>query len=204
MKTFKQFLIEQIEGKTAVIAYGRYNPPTEGHQKLIDKVAEIALDRGADAFISPSHTQDSKKNPLSFNEKEEILRQMSREVYITDKGKTLILLLQFLQEQGYTKIIHVAGSDRIPEFQGLVEAYNGKPDKKGVIPFSFKDYIFISAGDRDPDSEGVEGMSASKLRQLAIDGNLEKFKEGMSDHVSEDLKERTYEKVRNVLLSKSV
>lgn len=197
MKTFKQYLSEQIEDKTAVIAYGRYNPPTIGHQKLIDTVRETALKNKAIGIIAPSHSQDKDKNPLSYSEKEELLRQMSKDVTVIDKGKTLISLLQFLQERDYTKIIHVAGSDRIPEFERLVETYNGRPDKKGIVPFNFKSYDFVSAGERDPDSEGVEGMSASKLRQLAVGGDLEKFKQGMADSISDELKEKTYENIRS-------
>jgi hypothetical protein len=196
MKTFKQYLAERVEDKVAVIAYGRYNPPTVGHQKLIDVIRDTALKNNADAIIAPSHTQDKAKNPLSYSEKEEILREMSEGIHIAEQGKTFITLLQFLQQQGYTKIIHVAGSDRIPEFQKLIETYNGKPDKKGVIPFDFSEYTFVSAGERDPDSEGIEGMSASKLRQLAVDGNLEEFKQGMSSTVSDEVKEKTYENIR--------
>lgn len=197
MKTFKQYIIEQDQSKTAVIAYGRYNPPTIGHQKLIDTIKETALKNNADAIISPSHTQDKDKNPLSYSDKQEILREMSDGINIVEQGKTFISLLQFLQQQGYTKIIHVAGSDRIPEFQKLIEMYNGKPDKKGIIPFSFNEYDFVSAGERDPDSDGVEGMSASKLRQLAREGDLESFKQGMSNKVSNDLKQKTYDKIRS-------
>ena len=197
MKTFKQYLEERIEDKAVVIAYGRYNPPTIGHQKLIDTIRETAIKNNTDAIVAPSHTQDKDKNPLSYSEKEEILREMSKGINIVDQGKTFISLLQFLQQQGYTKIIHVAGSDRIPEFQKLIETYNGKPDKKGVIPFSFNSYSFVSAGERDPDSDGIEGMSASKLRQLAREGDLESFKQGMSDKISDDLKQKTYDKIRN-------
>ena len=199
MKTFKQYIAERVEDKAAVIAYGRYNPPTIGHQKLIDTIKETALKNNADAIIAPSHTQDKDKNPLSYIDKEEILREMSDGATIVDQGKTFISLLQFLQQQGYTKIIHVAGSDRIPEFEKLIEAYNGKPDKKGIIPFNFKDYSFVSAGERDPDSDGVEGMSASKLRQLAREGDLESFKQGMSDKISDDLKQKTYDKIRSTI-----
>jgi hypothetical protein len=196
MKSFKKYFVEQTEGKTAVIAYGRYNPPTIGHQKLIDKLEEIAFKNNAEALLVPSHTQDAIKNPLSYIEKEGILREMSNSASILNQGKTFIALLQFLQQQGYTHIIHIAGSDRIPEYQKLVEAYNGKPDKKGIIPFSFNRYEFISAGERDPDSEDVEGMSASKLRLLATEGNLDAFKQGMSTKVSDSLKEKTFNKIR--------
>ncbi len=196
MKSFKHFFVEQNVNKTAVIAYGRYNPPTIGHQKLIDKISEIAFKNNCDGIIAPSHSQDNIKNPLSYIEKEKILREMSDGLNILDRGKTFIGLLQFLQNQGYTNIIHVAGSDRIPEFEKLVEAYNGKPDKKGVIPFNFNSYKFVSAGERDPDTEGVEGMSASKLRLLAQEGNLEDFKQGMSAKVGNSLKEETFNKIR--------
>ena len=196
MKSFKYFFVEQSANKTAVIAYGRYNPPTIGHQKLIDKINEIAFKHNCDGIIAPSHTQDNIKNPLSYTEKEKILLEMSNGLNIIDQGKTFIGLLQFLQNQGYNSIIHVAGSDRIPEFQKLVETYNGKQDKKGVIPFSFDSYEFVSAGERDPDTDGVEGMSASKLRLLAQEGNLEAFKQGMSSKVNDSLKEETFNKIR--------
>lgn len=196
MKPFKRYFAEQVDVKTAVIAYGRYNPPTIGHQKLFDKISEIAFKSNGDGIIVPSHTQDSIKNPLNYIEKEEIIREMGNGLSVLDKGKFFIGLLQFLQGQGYNNIIHVAGSDRIPEFQKLVETYNGKPDKKGIIPFSFNNYTFVSAGERDPDSEGVEGMSASKLRALAVEGNIDEFKQGMSDRVSDSLKEKTFNKIR--------
>ena len=196
MKPFKIFFKEQTEGKTAVIAYGRYNPPTTGHQKLIDRVESVAAESNAIPILVPSHTQDIIKNPLSYSEKEEILREMCTKASIIENGKTFIFLLQYLQQQGFTHIIHVAGSDRIPEYKKLVEMYNGKPDKKGVIPFSFEQYDFVSAGERDPDSDDVEGMSASKLRLLAKEGNINAFMQGMSNRVSDELKEKTYNKIR--------
>jgi nicotinic acid mononucleotide adenylyltransferase len=197
MKTFRQFFKEQADDKTAVIAYGRYNPPTIGHQKLIDKVSEVSKRELADGYIVPSHSVDNKKNPLSFEEKKQILNLMVTDVGILDSGKTFIELLKDLQSKGYTNIIHIAGSDRIPEFEKLVSTYNNKPDKNNIIPFSFKDYKFESAGERDPDSEGVTGMSASKLRQLAMDGNLEEFKSGIPESVSDDIKVEIYDKIRN-------
>lgn len=196
MKTFKLYFIEQAEGKTAVIAYGRYNPPTIGHEKLIDKVEEVAKREHADAIIAPSHSQDNKKNPLTLDEKISILTPMSHTASINTSGNTLITLLQDLQQKGYTKIIHIAGSDRIPEFERIVNMYNNKADKSGNIPFSFNTYEFESAGERDPDSEGVEGMSASKLRELAKQGNYKEFAKGMSSKVSDDIKHKTYQNIR--------
>jgi len=197
MKTFKQFFYEAAE-KTAVIAYGRYNPPTIGHEKLVQTVEDTASKVGGDAFVIPSHSQDPNKNPLNYLQKKELLQLMSDNIRVLDSGKTLISLLQELQSEGYTDIVHVAGSDRIPEFERIVNTYNNKPNKAGEIPFSFKTYKFVSAGERDPDSEGVEGMSASKLRALAREGKLQEFSSGMSKRIPDNLKKQTFEIIRNI------
>jgi hypothetical protein len=199
MKSFRQFFTEAVEGKTAVFSYGRYNPPTTGHQLLINKLAAIANEKQADAFLIPTHTLDKKKNPLNINEKINILQQMAPGIKILETGKTLIEALKDLQAKGYTSIIQVAGSDRIPEFTHIRDAYNNKPNKAGEIPFSFKTYDIASSGDRDPDSDGVEGMSASKLRELALAGNIEEFKQGMSTTVNNDTKTATYNTIRERL-----
>jgi hypothetical protein len=197
MVIFRKFFYENYSGKTAVIAYGRYNPPTIGHEKLINKLIDTANKNNADGFIVPTHTQDNKKNPLTYEEKVLLLQSMIGDnVNILSSGKTLMSMLHDLQAKGYTNIIHIAGSDRIPDFKTLIAAYNGKPDKTGNVPFEFKTYSFESAGDRDPDSENVEGMSASKLRQLAVEGDIKGFKQGMSNKLSDTLKEKAYKIIR--------
>ena len=196
MKTFKQFFNEQ-SNKTAVIAFGRYNPPTVGHEKLIRKLTEVAKASGGDGFLVPSHTQNNKKDPLSFEEKKQILKYITPAgIEILDSGSNLISLLQDLQTRGYNNVIHIAGSDRIPEFEMLVDKYNGKPDSKGKVPFQFNSYKFESAGERDPDSEGVEGMSASKLRKAALEGDYNLFKQGMSQTIPELLVKQTFNHIR--------
>lgn len=196
MKTFKQFFNEQ-SNKTAVIAFGRYNPPTVGHEKLIRKLTEVAKASGGDGFLIPSHTQNNKKDPLSFEEKKQILKYITPAgIEILDSGSNLINLLQDLQTRGYNNVIHIAGSDRIPEFETLVGRYNGKPDSKGKVPFQFNSYKFESAGERDPDSEGVEGMSASKLRKAALEGDYNLFKQGISQTVPEILVKQTFNHIR--------
>jgi len=196
MKTFKQFFNEQ-SNKTAVIAFGRYNPPTVGHEKLIRKLTEVAKASGGDGFLVPSHTQNNKKDPLSFEEKKQILKYITPAgIEILDSGSNLINLLQDLQTRGYNNVIHIAGSDRIPEFEMLVDKYNGKPDSKGKVPFQFNSYKFESAGERDPDSEGVEGMSASKLRKAALEGDYNLFKQGMSQTIPELLVKQTFNHIR--------
>lgn len=196
MKTFKQFFNEQ-SNKTAVIAFGRYNPPTVGHEKLIRKLTEVAKASSGDGFLIPSHTQNNKKDPLSFEEKKQILKYITPAgIEILDSGSNLINLLQDLQTRGYNNVIHIAGSDRIPEFETLISRYNGKPDSKGKVPFQFNSYKFESAGERDPDSEGVEGMSASKLRKAALEGDYNLFKQGISQTVPEILVKQTFNHIR--------
>lgn len=195
MKSFISFFNESNH-RGVVIAYGRYNPPTIGHEKLINVVEKTATNKGYDALIVPSHTVDNVKNPLNFSEKAEVLNYLTTSAKVDSNGKSLIGLLSHLQSLGYTHVIHVAGSDRIPEFEALVKRYNGQEDKKGIIPFYFKDYTFQSAGERDPDSDRVEGMSASKLRSLAKVDNIDEFKEGLSSKLSDDTKLKVYNIIR--------
>ena len=203
MKSFKQFFVEREEGKAVAFAYGRFNPPTIGHEKLIDTVIQTAKAHGADYFIIPSKSSakqtpaERKKNPLSLQERTAILKYMvPNPDAIVDFGATFIDALKKFQEMGYTTVYHIAGSDREQSFMIPVNKYNGKPDQSGNIPF--QDYVFISAGQRDPDSEGVEGMSASKLRQLAVDGDYETFKTGMSQSVPDNLKKQAFETIRKM------
>jgi len=190
------------QNKAVVFAYGRYNPPTIGHQKLIDTVVNAANNHQADYLIIPSHsTKPPEKNPLSISQKIEILKHMVPDASkVSEAGATYINALQKIQEMGYENVIQVAGSDREPEFMNLVKAYNGKPDKTGNIPFNFKSFNFVSAGERDPDSEGVEGMSASKIRKLAADGRINEFKSGMADSVPDNIKQKTYDEIRKIIL----
>lgn len=200
MDTFKDYYDDLEPDKTAVIAYGRFNPPSIGHALLIDKVDQVTnRTSGADGFIVPTHTTGNAKNPLNIDEKIAVLNEMlgdTKRVQTFNGGKHLIATLQSLEEQGYDNIIHIAGSDRIPEFEKLVGAYNGKPDKKGNIPFTFKNYTMESAGERDPDSDDVSGMSASKLRAIAIEGDLEAFKAGMAPSVDDNTKEKVFNIIR--------
>lgn len=199
MKTFRQFFTEQSQDKTVVFVYGRFNPPTIAHNMIFEKVIKTAKEKQADYLIIPSHSiKPVETNPLNIEQKVKILKYMVDPLKIGLFGQTYITVLQQLKSLGYNKIIQIAGSDRIPEFTFVVNKYNGKADKSGIVPFSF-DYVeFISAGERDPDSEGMSGMSASKLRNLAITGDIEQFKEGMAETVPEKLKEQTYFQIRKI------
>jgi len=199
MIAFNQFFTEQTKEKIAVFSYGRYNPPTTGHQLLIDKLIEIAKQTNGDVFLIPTHTVDKKKNPLTLEEKTYVLKEMSKGIEILKSGKTFIEALKDLQNRGYTAVYQIAGSDRIPEFNHIINTYNNKPNKAGEVPFSFAKYEIISSGERDPDSEGVEGISASKLRSLAIAGDFNSFKTGMSPSVNINLKRDIYNIIRKRL-----
>ena len=170
-------LFEQ-DSKTAVIAFGRLNPPTVGHAKLVEKIASIP----GDHFLFLSHTQKPKTDPLDFSTKLKFAQQFFPNITIGHPGvKTPVLALEYLQGQGYTDVIFVAGSDRVEGFQKLFDTYNGQPDKTGKIPFKFNSIRVVSAGERDPDADNVSGMSASKMRAAAAAGDLEAFAQGVPD-----------------------
>ena len=179
MRSFKDLVTEQKE--TVVFTFGRFNPPTTGHEKLINKVASVA---GSNPFrVYPSQSQDPVKNPLPHSLKVAYMRQMFRKFrknIIADKAvKTAIDCATKLYADGFKNIIMVVGSDRVQEFNELLTRYNGKPDRKGNILYEFDSVKVVSAGDRDPDAEDVTGMSASKMRAAAADGDKDAFMTGL-------------------------
>ena len=174
------FLRELYEApsKTAVLAFGRLNPPTIGHAKLVDKITSIK----GDHFLFLSQTQKPKTDPLDFATKVKFAKQFFPGVNVGHQAvRTPVQALEFLQGQGYTDVIFIAGSDRVDGFQKLFDTYNGQPDKSGNVPFKFNSIRVVSAGERDPDADGAEGMSASKMRAAAAEGNLEAFAQGAPD-----------------------
>jgi len=154
---------------TAVMAFGRMNPPTIGHAKLVDTIKS----QPGDPFIFLSQSQKPKTDPLSFEDKLRYAKFFFPNVTIGNpEVKTIIQALQKVESQGYQELIYVAGSDRVQAFEELLNKYNGKD-------FTFKSIKVISAGERDPDADGAEGMSASKMRAAAAEGDLESFKQGV-------------------------
>lgn len=184
--------------KHVVTAFGRMNPPTIGHQKLIDAVLNKAKAEGAEHDIRLSHSQDKRKNPLSQEQKIGHVRKMFPGVNFSGSSKESPSFLTHLKElhgKGYTHVTFVAGSDRVPEYQKLVKQYN-KPEKEGGL-FHFKGVKVVSAGHRDPDADGAEGMSASKMRDHAQQGNYHSFKSGLPSHVTHEHAQQLYDHVRN-------
>ena len=156
------------------ITFGRFNPPTVGHEKLLQAAKQASA--GSDLKIYPSRTHEPKKNPLSPGSKIEFMKKMfpNYEENIVDnpKMKTIFDVLKTVSNAGYSNINIVVGADRQAEFESLAQKYNGDL-------YDFEQIRVISAGVRDSDAEGVEGMSASKLRKAVMDGDGETFNKGM-------------------------
>jgi hypothetical protein len=163
-----------------VVTFGRFNPPTIGHQKLLD-VAKKTSEKST-LKIYPSRTQDAKKNPYDCDEKVEVMKMMfpdCSDCIVNDpNARTIFDVLKQAYEDGYSSIKIVVGGDRVKEFEKLSGDYNGKL-------YDFSDVATISAGERDADAEGVEGMSASKMRKAAADGDLAEFRKGLPDIIDD-------------------
>jgi hypothetical protein len=162
------------EGKGVTVVFGRFNPPTTGHKKLLDSASSISA--GSELRIYPSRTQDPKKNPLDPSTKIEYMKKMFpkyEENIIDDENmKSIFDVLKTADEDGFTDVTIVVGADRLGEFKNLANKYNGDL-------YTFDMINVVSAGERDADAEGVEGMSASKMRKAAADNDIDTFKSGI-------------------------
>ena len=174
----RELLLKEDDRSTAVFAFGRFNPPTIGHQKLIEKVQSMTKQVNGKGYIFLSHTQNPKKDPLSFQEKQAYITSQVNDPDLqigSADVKTIIQALQKIQAQGRTRVIMIAGDDRVMEFQKFLNQYNGNPDKQGNIPYKFDDVQVVSAGQRDPDADDIAGVSASKARDWALKGQEHEF-----------------------------
>lgn len=179
MKSYRH-LVESLPSKTIVFAFGRFNPPTTGHQLLVQFVKKLAVQNRADHIIYASRTQDAKKNPLSVERKLHYLNLMFPRINFkgaNDQERTFIEAVKSLNTR-YKNLIMVAGSDRIPEYERLLNKYNG-------TEFHYDSIKVVSAGERDPDADDASGMSASKMRALATKGDIQAFKRGLPSTVRE-------------------
>jgi hypothetical protein len=177
LKHFKEYLKEATGHVT--FTFGRFNPPTVGHEKLIEKVH--SLSKGT-YRIYASQSHDAKKNPLDYTTKIKFMRKMfprhARSIIADVKIKTAFDALDSLYAQGYRQVTFVVGSDRVEEFNKTLNKYNGEKRATGFYNFEGGIQV-VSAGERDPDAEDVSGMSASKMRAAAGDNNFELFAKGL-------------------------
>ena len=178
----------EATGTTVVISFGRFNPITIGHEKLVNKVISEAIRRKATPMVFMTHTQDSKKNPLSYEDKINYGRKAFGRAIIKTKSRTIIEVAKELSGK-FDNFVFVVGEDRVKDFKELMNMYNGKE-------FQFNTIEVISAGARDPDSEGLEGMSASKMRKIAQEGNFEEFQKGLPKKLKSSAQE-IYNDVRS-------
>ena len=166
----------EASSESVVIVFGRFNPPTTGHEKLLTAASDEAARQKADLRIYPSRSVDPKKNPLQPGAKIDYMKKMfpdfEEDIRDDANSKTIFDVLVACQNVGYRGVTIVVGQDRLNEFQGLSQKYNGDL-------YEFEEINVLSAGERDADAEGLEGMSASKLRKAAMDGNFKEFVKGV-------------------------
>lgn len=198
MKSFLELVEETKQGeKHHVMTFGRMNPPTTGHLKLIHKVKDVADKHNAEHTVVVSHSQDSKKNPLSGEQKVKHLKRYAPGTNFKTSSKEHPSIFHHaaeLYKKGVTHLHVVVGSDRVKEFKDSLHKYNGVKGKHGH--YDFKKITIHSAGHRDPDAEGSEGMSGTKMRQHAASGNYKEFKKGVPEHVADNHAKELYHDTR--------
>ena len=196
IKGFKE--VTEARGDTAVFTFGRFNPPTTGHEKLIEAVAkQQSKNAGSKMYVYPSKSQDAKKNPLPYAKKIAYMRKMFKKYaknIVTGNPRTAIEVAVELYKKGHSAIVMVVGSDRVREFETILNEYNGVEGKRHGY-YGFDNIEVVSAGERDPDAEGVAGMSASKMRAAAMDGKKDDFMTGLPSSFKDG--EKLYRDIRS-------
>lgn len=208
-------ILTEVGGKSAVFSFGRMNPPTMGHEKLIMAGKKLADSKNADFIVFPSKTQDKKKNPLDINTKVKFLRGFFPDVtFITDATierpeegpgpvRTPFEALRWLEQQGYKNVYMIVGSDRVGTFKKSMGAYvtSINPSVDPEKAYQFDHFDVISAGDRDPDADGAEGASGTKAREFVINGQREEFVNLVAPSSgNQQLKVSLYNELRKVLV----
>ena len=194
IKSFGSYLVE--EEKAVYFTFGRMNPPTIGHEKLMDKLAKTAGKNPYRVYVSQS--TDPKKNPVAYAAKVKFARKMfprhARQIMADKRIKNVFDIAAKLYSEGYKRVVMVVGSDRINEFDILLNKYNGKKAKHGF--YNFEKINVVSAGDRDPDADGATGMSASKMRKAVADNDFTSFSQGLPKSVKNADAKSLYNAVR--------
>ena len=186
MKKFSEII--EARGDTAVFTFGRFNPPTTGHEKLMEAVAKQAKKNSAPYYIFASHSENAKKDPLPYAKKLAYMKKMfpkHARSLVVDKARNVFEIAVTLHNKGHKSIIMVVGSDRVTEFETLLNKYNGTEARHGY--YGFDNIEVVSAGERDPDAEGVTGMSASKMRAAAIANDFDQFKLGLPSNFKQGM-----------------
>ena len=181
---------------TLTLAFGRFNPPHAGHLQLMDIAAQSAEAEESDYIIVPSRSQDAKKNPLDADTKVSVMRQMfpqhSERIVNDGANRTIFDVLKKAHNDGYTNVRIVAGQDRVKEFDKLSQNYNGQL-------YQFDNMEVISSGDRDPDAEGMEGLSSSRMRLAAAEGDFKTFRAGLPEGTPRKMAMSLFDTVRETM-----
>ena len=180
------------EDKHIVFSYGRMNPPTAGHSKVVDKVKSHADKIGANHSVIVSHSQNNKTDPLHHEHKKEYLKHIHPDVnfeHSTKEHPHFLAQLKKFHQEGHTHATMVVGSDRVKQFKALANKYNGKE-------YNYKKIHILSAGQRDPDAEGVAGISGTKMRAHASGNDFKSFKSGLHPNHSDEHAKKLYKATR--------
>ncbi len=187
--------VEKTKG-TLTLAFGRFNPPHAGHLQLMDIAAQSAEQEESDYIIVPSRSQDPKKNPLDADTKISMMRQMfpqhSERIVNDGANRTIFDVLKKAHNDGYTNVRIVAGQDRVKEFDKLSQNYNGQL-------YQFDNMEVVSSGDRDPDAEGMEGLSSSRMRLAAAEGDFKTFRAGLPEGTPRKMAMTLFDTVRQTM-----
>ena len=199
MKTYTQFIREAKNEKVAVVTFGRMNPPTIGHQKLVDSVLRVAQGQKGTPHVFVSHTQKKDKDPLDYNTKIKIAQKAFGKVVKKDDANNPFDVVYKMRDEGYTHVFFVAGSDRVPQYNAMFKKYSGHADPEKDIGVELQ---VISAGERDPDADGAEGMSASKMRAMAMENNYTQFALGAPEKLREPDIKKMFVAIRKAMGAK--
>ena len=183
------------DGGSLTFGFGRFNPPTTGHEKLMDTISKTAGE-GGQYRVYPSRSQDAKKNPLDPREKIDYMRKMfpkhANAIVDDENTRTIFDVLKGAHAKGFKTVNVVVGSDRVKEFENLANKYNGQL-------YDFDKINIVSAGERDSTAKGVEGMSASKLRKAAMDDDYETFSSGISKNIDDKSTKKLYNTIQKAM-----
>ena len=197
INSFKSFLVE--EEKTLYVVWGRMNPPTTGHEKLLDFLKAKAGNNPFRIYLTQS--EDNNKNPIPFVQKEKFARkgfpQYARQIMLDKRLKTIFDMMTAVYNEGFKRVVIVAGSDRVREYDVTLNKYNGKKGRHGF--YNFEKISVMNAGNRDPEAKGVEGVSGTQLRGYVSDGDFTKFAQKMPKKLSNADTKAVYNAVRKGL-----
>jgi len=193
---FKKHVLNEKREKGMVFTFGRFSPPHAGHELLVNKVLEVAKSNGFEHGIYASKSHDKTRNPLKYKDKIAFMKKAFKNANVVNNSKLVntFFVAKKLSDDGYKHVILVVGGDRVDEMDKNIRPYINHSDPKKS--FNFETFKVVSAGRRDPDSSDVSGMSASKMRKVASDGDFEKFNSGVPSKMTERDSRKMFDAIR--------